>query len=268
MKESEARRALAEITESQWGLVTSRQALDRGVSHMQLTRFVNSGDLVRLVHGVYRDGGSPSHHLDDLRAAWLSADPERVAYERLSDGPAGVIISLATAANLHGIGDFRATAFTFTTIERRQTQKPDIKFRARELSSHDVVVVDGLPATTRERTIADLIESHEDLSTVADAYRDACRQSQVDRDRLLELLAPLAQRNGFSKDDGAAFLNHLDQLAGIDLDSITQEIASSPKVVGKIADQYFRLAVQSGAINLPDMSAMLAGLAALSKVFN
>ena len=238
MKTSEARRVLAELTESQWGLVTSRQALARGVSHMQLTRFVEANDLTRLAHGVYRDSGAPQHRLDDLRAAWLSTDPEKLAYERLSDGATGVIISLATAANLHSIGDFRQTTVTFTTPDRRQTQKRDIRFRTGKLSSKDVTVIEGLPTTTRERTIADLIETREDLTTVANAYRDACRQSQIDRDHMEALLAPLAKRNGFTKNDGPAFLRDLDKLAAVDIDSIAQEIASSPKIMGKICDHY------------------------------
>ncbi|MGL5406859.1 MAG: type IV toxin-antitoxin system AbiEi family antitoxin domain-containing protein [Propionibacteriaceae bacterium] len=253
MKTSEARRALAELTESQWGLVTSRQALARGVSHMQLTRFTEADDLTRLTHGVYRDSGAPAHRLDDLRAAWLSTDPAKLAYERLSDGATGVIVSLTTAANLHGIGDFPQTIITFTTPDRRQTQKQDIRFRTCELSSKDVTVVEGLPTTTRERTIADLIETREDLTTVANAYRDSCRQSRIDRDHMEDLLAPLAQRNGFAKNDGTTFLHDLDKLAGLDIDSIAKEIASSPKVVSKICDHYVRMIMQYTEIQLPDI---------------
>ncbi|MBK7822870.1 MAG: type IV toxin-antitoxin system AbiEi family antitoxin domain-containing protein [Tessaracoccus sp.] len=62
------------MTESQWGLVTSAQA-PRGVTHMNLTRLTESGDLVRVTHGVYRDAGAPSTEHEELRAAWLAAGP-------------------------------------------------------------------------------------------------------------------------------------------------------------------------------------------------
>lgn len=169
MKTHEARRVLAEISESQWGLVTFRQALDRGVSHMQLTQFTEAGELARLSHGVYRDGGTPSHHLDDIRAAWLSTEPARLSHERMTEYPASAVVSITAAANLHRIGDFRLVEIAFATHTRRQTQKPDIRYRTRRLPEVDITLVDGLPATTRERTIADLIEALEELSLVADA---------------------------------------------------------------------------------------------------
>lgn len=59
MKSREALKVLAEVSESQWGMVTSAQANGRGVSHMNLTRLTESGDLVRLSHGVYKDAGAP-----------------------------------------------------------------------------------------------------------------------------------------------------------------------------------------------------------------
>ena len=234
MQVSATRRTLAEITESQWGLVTTRQAIARGVSHMQLSRFAENGDLTRLTHGIYRDSGTPPSDLDDLRAAWLSTEPDLLAYERLAQQPAGVVVSLTSAANLHRIGDFRPTAITFTTPARRQTQKQDIRYRIRELPEADITVVDGLPVTTVERTIADLVETREDLSTITDAYRDASLRSTLDRNRLEQLLAPLAQRNGFTKDDGAALLNHIEELAGLDIDSMAKIVASSPELTARV----------------------------------
>ncbi|MGL4832099.1 MAG: type IV toxin-antitoxin system AbiEi family antitoxin domain-containing protein [Propionibacteriaceae bacterium] len=234
MQVSAARRTLAEITESQWGLVTTRQAIARGVSHMQLSRFAENGDLIRLMHGIYRDSGTPPSDLDDLRAAWLSTEPDLLAYKRLAQQPADVVVSLTSAANLHRIGDFRSTAATFTTPSRRQTQKQDIRYRTRELPEADITVVDGLPVTTMECTIADLVETREDLSTIADAYRDASLRSTLDRNRLEQLLAPLAQRNGFTKDEGAVLLNHIEELAGLDIDSMAKKIASSPELTAKV----------------------------------
>lgn len=245
MKSGEVRRTLAEITGSQWGLVTSRQALARGVSHMQLSRLADTGDLVRLAHGVYRDGGTPSGELDDLRAAWLSTKPTELAYERLAHHRSEVVVSLASAANLLEIGDFRPTIVSFTTAARRQTQKTDIRYRTRKLPDSDIAIAGGLPVTTVERTIADLVEANEDLSTVSDAYRDASLRMTVNRDRLEELLGPLAQRNGFPQGGGAALLHRLEELAGLDIDSVAARVSSAPELAARVLGNLF-----------PDLAAM------------
>ncbi|GAA1850499.1 hypothetical protein [Brevibacterium marinum] len=63
-----------------------------------------------------------------------------------------------------------------------------------------------MPCTTVERTIADLIESYEDLSLVADAFGDTTF-GKVDFDHLRAILGPLANRNGF--EDGSDFVHFL-----------------------------------------------------------
>ena|SRR5680860_85920 len=92
MKARNALRELAEMSASQWGMVTSAQAATRGVSRLDLSRLTESGDLVRLAHGVYKDAGAPSGAHLDVRAAWLSSDPVRLASDRLGDGHRGCLL--------------------------------------------------------------------------------------------------------------------------------------------------------------------------------
>lgn len=191
MRSRDALRLLAEVTESQWGLVTSAQAGARGVSYMNLTRLVESGDLVRLAQGVYRDAGAPGGQHEELRAAWLATDPAKLAHERLRERPCTAVVAGESAARLHGIGDLRGMRSEFATPTRRQTQRADVRYRTRVLPGGDVTVREGLPVTTPERTIADLVEDRQDLSIVGDALRDAARRSRLDVDRLADLLAPL-----------------------------------------------------------------------------
>ena len=96
------------------------------------------------------------------------------------------------------------------------------------LDPQDVTLVDGLPAMTMERTIADLVEEVGDISLVADALRDASRKRNLDLGRLRELLAPLAQRNGL-RGDGAALLDRLMEIAGIDADAVARRIAADTR---------------------------------------
>ncbi|GAB3195270.1 hypothetical protein GCM10027062_01880 [Nocardioides hungaricus] len=146
---------------------------------------------------------------------------------RIKDLANGVVVAGESAADLHGIGDFRALRHEFVSPARRQSQRSAIRYRQRTLDPGDVTLADGLPVMTMERTIADLIEQG-DLSLVADALRDASSKRTFDLQRLRELLAPLAAREGFRKDDGEALLNRLMEIAGIDVESLTRLIARSP----------------------------------------
>jgi hypothetical protein len=238
MQSRESLRTLAEVTESQWGMVTSAQAGARGISHMNLTRLTESGSLVRLAQGVYRDAGAPSVEHEALRAAWLAIEPKKLAYERLEDLPNTAVVSGESASRLHAIGDLRASRSEFTTPTRKQTQRPDVRYRTRSLPGQDVTVRDGLPVTTRERTIADLVEDRQDLSLVAGVLRDAAQQSRLDLDRLSGLLGPLAERNGHRKGDGDALLEELLQIAGIDAASVAKHLAAIPDLGALITANY------------------------------
>ncbi len=216
MKARGAFRELAEISASQWGMVTSAQAAARGVTRLDLSRLTAAGDLVRISQGVYKYAGAPSGAYLDVRAAWLSSDPTRLASERLHDGHRGVVVSGQTAAWLYDIGDLRSNRTELTTPVRRQTQRADEHYRQRDLSDQDVTIRDGLPVTTPERTIADLVEDRTDLSIVANAMRDASRKYELDLGQLEADLARLAARNGLRKGDGAALLNQLLAIAGME----------------------------------------------------
>lgn len=274
MKSRAALKALAEVTESQWGMVTSAQAIARGVSHLNLSRLTESGDLVRLAHGVYKDGGAPSDEHKALRAAWLAVEPERPAWERVKDRPGFATVSGESAAGLHGIGNLRAMRSEFTTPVRKQTQRRDVRYRMRTLPSDDVTIRNGLPVTTPERTIADLIEDRAQFDHVADALRDAVRKSRLDMDRLSELLAPLAERNGHRKGDGDSLLGQLLETAQIDTESLSKQLASIPDLGALVTRDYLASNDVSALFDTRAMRSVLdaqakhfAGIAdALSKV--
>jgi predicted transcriptional regulator of viral defense system len=268
MKSREALHVLSEVTESQWGLVTSAQARSRDISPMTITRLCKSGDLVRIAHGVYRDAGSPNDEYEALRAAWLMTEPGKLAYERLSEHPIGFVVSGESATRLHNIGDLRAPHHEFTTPRRKQTQRADTRYRIATLPEQDITVKNGLPVTTRERTIADLVESRYDLSLIADALRDAYTQFNIDTSRLTELLSPLAKRNGHASGDGAALLEQLLAIAGINQSALAHEVASNPKLGSLVTERYLESLYESlGALSdsnsLPLQHAIAAVLDAM-----
>lgn len=229
---------LAEITASQWGMVTSAQAGMHSITRLDLSRFTEAGHLKRLAHGVYMDAGAPSDQLDDLRATWLSTEPKIMGEVRITDLAAGVVVAGSSAARLHSIGDLWADRHEFVSPKRRQSQRPEIHYRQRILDPADVTLVEGLPVMSIERTLADLVEKFGDLSLVADALRDASLQRNLDVARLRELLAPLAARNGFRSGDGIALLNRLTENAGIDPDTVARRVAADTSLGPRIAANY------------------------------
>jgi hypothetical protein len=216
-------------------MVTTAQAAAHGVPRLDLSRLCQSGHLERLAHGVYRDAGAPSEEFESLRAAWLAADPSHTAEQRLRDLAGGVVVMGASAASLHGVGDLPADRHEFSAPVRRQTQRSGVSYRRRQLEPTDVTIAHGLPVTTIERTIADLVEDRTDLTLVADVMRDAAQSRRLETDRLTELLAPLAARNHLRKDDGDALLHHLTALAGLDTASLAEEISASDTLSALVA---------------------------------
>lgn len=228
-------RLLDNLSASQWGMVTTAQAAALGVPRLDISRLCQSGHLKRLAHGVYRDAGAPSEEFESLRVAWLAADPSHTAEQRLRDLTGGVVVMGASAASLHGVGDLPADRHEFSAPVRRQTQRREVSYRKRQLEPGDVTIAHGLPVTTIERTIADLVEDRTDLSLVADVLRDAAQRRRLDTVRLRELLAPLAARNHLRKDDGDALLRRLTALAGIDTASLVEEISRSDALSSLVA---------------------------------
>jgi predicted transcriptional regulator of viral defense system len=238
MKANEALRVLAEITAYQWGMVTSAQASMHGVTRLDLSRLTQAGHLKRLAHGVYMDSGAPGDQFDDLRAAWLSTDPNSMGEARLKDRSGGVVVAGVSAARLHDIGDLRAHQHEFVSPTRRQSQRLEIRYRQRTLDPNDVTLAEGLPVMTMECTIADLIDEVGDLSLVADALREASLKRNLDAYRLRELLAPHAKRVGLRSGDGTALLNRLLEIAGIDWDAVARRVAADDALGSRVAANY------------------------------
>ena len=227
MRATQALRILADLSAPQWGMATTAQASAHGVTRHELSRLAQRGHLDRVAQGIYRDAGAPADAFEGIRAAWLGAEPARTAEERLSDLPNGVVVMGASAAALYGAGDLPADRHELSTPIRRQTQRSEVSYRHRQLDPADVTIALGLPVTTIERTIADLVEDRTDLSLVAQVLRDTARARRLDTARLSELLAPLAARNHLAKGDGAALLGRLNALAGLDATALVRQMSAS-----------------------------------------
>jgi len=199
-----------ELASSQWGLFTTAQALAAGASRTQLSRLAANGRIESTSYGVYRmaDGEETQHAA--TKAAWLSIFPKETAYDRLRSRPRDAIVTGRTAACLHGDTELRESPFTFAVSSSKRTARKDIELHPWPIDECDVVIIEGLPVASVERTIADLVRSNEDPSLVGNYITGACRRGHIINEaRLAELLSPFAARNGYKKGDGVSFARKL-----------------------------------------------------------
>ncbi|MFD3592294.1 type IV toxin-antitoxin system AbiEi family antitoxin domain-containing protein [Nocardia sp. NPDC058640] len=208
------RARLAELAESQWGLLTTAQAATVGVNGKQLQRLVDHAVLERLRHGVYRMAGVPDHPVEPMRAEWLALEPARPAGERIRDDVPSGVVSHRSAADLHGLGDLDADYFEFSVPTRCGTRSPDVRFHRAVLAPNDWTLVDGLPVTTPVRTIRDLAAARTDGGHLASVVRDALIQG-ASADEIVKALRNYAPNYAMSVDHASALLNHFITQAGI-----------------------------------------------------
>jgi predicted transcriptional regulator of viral defense system len=214
MKRRELERVVVDLAEGQWGLVTSAQARLSGVSRVQLARLVDDSVLIRLAHGVYvLRAAVGTEHLE-LRAAWLGLDPERMAADRLRNRTDGAVVSHASAARLHQLGDLDADRHEFTLAGRKQSRRSDVRLHRGVLQAEDVAIVAGLPVTRPERVVVDLLSDRHDGEHVAGVLAGAVASRSIDLERLAPWLEPFAARFGFPARAGEQVLDHLLELGG------------------------------------------------------
>ncbi|MFC0627566.1 type IV toxin-antitoxin system AbiEi family antitoxin domain-containing protein [Kribbella deserti] len=206
------------LASSQWGLVTTAQASEAGVSKMHLSRLADRGTVHRVRHGVYALPSTDAGPLQGLRAAWLATGSQ----------PAGdqlrAVVSGESAAAVHGLGDLLPSKYEFATAVRRQTTQPDIRYRKRELPDEDVTQVNGLPVTTVSRTVNDLATGGTDFDHLATVVRDAVTVTDVAPAALVRALDPVAKRFGSS--DGGDLVSALLKAAGYRPDLRALELLS------------------------------------------
>ena len=203
---------LGELAAERWGMFTTAQAADAGVSRKTLSGLSSAGAILRVAQGVYRMAGAPEPELEFVYAPWLALGGATLPATRA--GAPAVVVAGQTAAIAHGIGDWFPGVVEAITPTRRATRLSDVRLRTRALTPEEVVFVDGLPTLSVERTIADLLEQWEDRSLVVDALRQAGEQGKlVSPRRLAEFLGPIAPAHGAA--DGSAFADELMQEAGL-----------------------------------------------------
>lgn len=131
---------IARFTATQFGLIARWQALDVGITDRLLQNRVENGTLVVVYPGVYRLRGVP--FTQELRwlAGVLAAGPE-------------AWLSHRAAATFHGF-DIRFVKPEVTLAHERECDIDGVIVH-RTRRRHDVITVNGMPITTKARTMLD-----------------------------------------------------------------------------------------------------------------
>jgi predicted transcriptional regulator of viral defense system len=238
---TQALRLLGEYAADQWGLVTAAQAAGLGVPRVTLTRLTAAGVLEHVLHGVYGVPAALSSANLTEKAVWLRLDPSRPAWQRHPLDGSGGVVSHRSAAAVHDLGDVIPDVVELTVPRRRTTRDRGVRLRLGSLSPGDVERVDGLPVTTAERTVLDLLADHMDGGHIGGVLADALRRRLVDLDRLADHAQRYAARYGVTSGPhrGRQLLDQFLDEAGYDgADEPERRLASLARQLASLdADQ-------------------------------
>ncbi|WP_058234997.1 type IV toxin-antitoxin system AbiEi family antitoxin domain-containing protein [Devriesea agamarum] len=138
------------------GLVTRPQLMAEGISSTSIARLADTHRaLTPLGAGLYVVPALEDLRFGHMRAALQRVDPERYL-ENIAADPLGLnsgVLSHHAAAELHGAVDLPDEIHVTVPRRRRLTGLTTHTLR---LDSKDVVIIDGMPATSVERTTYDL----------------------------------------------------------------------------------------------------------------
>ena len=166
---------LLTMAEEHDGLVTAKQARQSGFTDSVLARLTQRGRLERTARGIYRIPHFPLTRFSQYQEAILWAKANR--------GPNEVAISHLTALNLYGISDANPDRIHITvprsTRLRRQQPKGVIVHRG-VITADDIQVHEGIPVTTINRTIEDLLHSKTRVDLIRQAITDARREGFIE----------------------------------------------------------------------------------------
>lgn len=214
---------MSRLAAGQGGMLTAAQAERQDITRSQLTRLTDAGVLDRVERGVYATTSSADQNRG-LRAAWLALDPAQTAEERLANPMGAGVISHTSAAGLHKLGDLLDDVPEITYPYRKQTRR-GIRLHRADLAEADVTLVDGLPTTTEERTVADLLRDGHDPEHIAQIIEQGVRRGVIDPPDLAEHLEPLSRRYG--QPDGQSLVAHLLDLVGLSPAAVMRDLAKS-----------------------------------------
>lgn len=168
---------LGRIAESQAGYVTSAQAAQAGFHRNALRHHTGEGGrLERAGRGLYRLRFYPSSPFEHIAAAWMLA------------GPDIAVVSHESAFELYGLSDVAPSEVHLTLPRRyRYREAPNgarFHYPREPLADGEVRRVQGLRATSPERTIVDVLETGTQPEQIEMAVQQAVERALTSPKRL------------------------------------------------------------------------------------
>ena len=158
------------LAERHAGYVTTAQAAEVGVSRQQLSYLARTGSLQRVAQGIYRLHRFPAQRFEDVIVARLWAGDDAVA-------------SHDTALAVYDLADAMPAVIHVSTPRPFRGQRRGIAVHTAPLGDGERTERAGVPVTTVERTIADVLaRSGEELAR--SAAEQALERGLVTRRRL------------------------------------------------------------------------------------
>ncbi len=165
---------LAALAEENDGLVTAGQARAEGFTDSVLARLVQRRRIERISRGVYR--------IPYFSPGRFSQYREAVLWTKANRGPDLVAISHATALMVYGISDANPASIHLTVpsdARMRRKMPKGLLVHHGDLSAGDITIHEGIPVTTIERTITDLLQSGGRTDLLKQAVSDARREGYI-----------------------------------------------------------------------------------------
>ena len=165
---------LAALAEDNDGLVTAEQARAGGFTDSVLARLVRRRRIERIARGVYR--------IPYFSPGQFSQHREAVLWAKSNRGPDRVALSHETALAVYGISDANPASIHLTvpgtTRLRRKTPKWVVVHHG-DLSPDEISIQEGIPVTTIDRTISDLLQSGGRMDFLKQAISEARREGYI-----------------------------------------------------------------------------------------
>jgi predicted transcriptional regulator of viral defense system len=160
------------LAEEHDGLLTSKAARAVGIRDSVLVRLAQRGRLERMTRGVYRIAHYPTDRFAQYREAVLWAQASH-------HGPERIALSHETALLLYGISDVNPSRVSLTVPKsaRLRRKHPEwIMIHRADLTAEQVTQHEGMPVTTVERSIMDVLSTTHRTDIARQAITDALRE--------------------------------------------------------------------------------------------
>ena len=159
------------LAEEQDGLFTSKEARSLGIQDSVLVRLRQRGRLERMSRGVYRIAHYPAERLAQYR--------EAILWAQASNGPELIALSHETALLLYGISDVNPSRVNLTvpvSARMRRVYPKWIAIHRANLATEEIQLHEGMPVTTVERSIIEVLASTHQTEFARQAITDALRK--------------------------------------------------------------------------------------------